>query len=219
MRQKTVSRRAFVAGTAGVAFGAMVVPRHVLGGAGYLAPSERVNVAVVGCGGQGAADASEIVTGGHNLVALADVDFGYVDSAMAGRARDRNGQPNPSGVKLQEAYGKAKRYADFHRVRTGGHRAVESPRGAGLARSSDGSSVTISGLSGELGKNHFTGQGNGSLAGNHFEGGSIVLINSSGSITLDFGSAILKHAGKNDRPEDSLCDEPLSPCSYSPSSS
>jgi hypothetical protein len=31
----------------------MVVPRHVLGGAGYLPPSEKVNVAIVGCGGQG----------------------------------------------------------------------------------------------------------------------------------------------------------------------
>ena len=94
----------------------MVVPRHVLGGAGYLPPSETVNVAIVGCGGQGAADATEIVAGGQNLVALADVDFGYVDSAMAGRARGRNGQPNPSAVKLQEAYGKAKRYADYRKM-------------------------------------------------------------------------------------------------------
>ena len=116
MRQNEVTRRGFVAGTAGVAFGAMVVPRHVLGGAGYLPPSETVNVAIVGCGGQGAADASEIVAGGQNLVALADVDFGFVDSAMAGRARGRNGQPNPSAVKLQEAYGKAKRYADYRKM-------------------------------------------------------------------------------------------------------
>ena len=116
MRQKTVNRRAFVAGTASVAFGAMVVPRHVLGGAGYLPPSETVNFAVVGCGGQGAADASEIVDGGQNLVALADVDFGYVDSAMAGRAQDRNGKPNPSGLKLQEAYTKAKRFADYRKM-------------------------------------------------------------------------------------------------------
>ena len=79
-------------------------------------PSETVNVAVVGCGGQGASDAAEIVDGGQNLVALADVDFGYVDAAMAGRGRGRNGQPNPSAVKLQEAYGKAKRYADFRKM-------------------------------------------------------------------------------------------------------
>src|SRR5262245_53581970 len=116
MRQNKVTRRSFVAGTAGVAFGAMVVPRHVLGGAGYLAPSETVNVAVVGCGGQGAADAGEILGGGHNIVALADVDFGFVDSTMARRARGRNGQPNQAAVKLQEAYGKAKRYADYRKM-------------------------------------------------------------------------------------------------------
>jgi predicted dehydrogenase len=116
MRQNGVTRRSFVAGTAGAAFGAMVVPRHVLGGAGYLAPSERVNVAVVGCGGQGAADATEVLEGGQNIIALADVDFGYVDSAMARRTRGRNGQPNASAVKLQEAYGKAKRYDDYRKL-------------------------------------------------------------------------------------------------------
>ena len=116
MRQDEVTRRSFVAGTAGAAFGAMVVPRHVLGGAGYLPPSETVNVAIVGCGGQGASDATEIMAGGQNIVALADVDFGYVDSAMAGRTRDRNGRPNPSAIKLQEAYGKAKRYADYRKM-------------------------------------------------------------------------------------------------------
>ena len=116
MRQDEVTRRSFVAGTAGAAFGAMVVPRHVLGGAGYLPPSETVNVAIVGCGGQGASDATEIVEGGQNIVALADVDFGFVDAAMAGRARGRNGQPNRSAVKLQEAYGKAKRYADYRKM-------------------------------------------------------------------------------------------------------
>ena len=116
MRQNEITRRGFVAGTAGAAFGAMVVPRHVLGGAGYLPPSEKVNVAIVGCGGQGAADAGEILEGGHNLVALADVDFGFVDATMARRARGRDGQPNPSAVKLQEAYHKAKRYADYRKM-------------------------------------------------------------------------------------------------------
>jgi hypothetical protein len=80
MRQNGVTRRSFVAGTASAAFGAMVVPRHVLGGVGYLPPSETVNVAIVGCGGQGSSDATEIMTGGQNIVALADVEFGYVDA-------------------------------------------------------------------------------------------------------------------------------------------
>src|SRR3954471_10069093 len=116
MRQDGVSRRSFVAGTAASAFGAMVVPRHVLGGAGYRAPSETVNVAIVGCGGQGAGDAGEILAGGHNIVALADVDLRDVGAARPGRTRGRDGKPNPAALKLQEAYGKAKRYDDYRKM-------------------------------------------------------------------------------------------------------
>ena len=68
MRQDEVTRRSFNAGTAAAAFGFMIVPRHVLGGAGYRAPSETVNVAIVGCGGQGASDATEIMEGGYFTV-------------------------------------------------------------------------------------------------------------------------------------------------------
>jgi predicted dehydrogenase len=116
MRQDKITRREFVASTAGVTFGAMIVPRHVLGGPGYSAPSDKLNVAVVGCGGQGAADATELVVGGENIVALADVDFDYVDKAVAGRTRGRDGQPNQNAIKLQEAYGRAKRYTDFRKM-------------------------------------------------------------------------------------------------------
>jgi predicted dehydrogenase len=116
MRQNAITRRGFVATNAGAAFGAMIVPRHVLGGAGYHAPSDTVNIAVVGCGGQGSSDATEFVKGGQNIVALADVDFGFVDQAVEGRTRGRDGQPNQDGVKLKEAYQKAKRYADFRKM-------------------------------------------------------------------------------------------------------
>jgi predicted dehydrogenase len=116
MRQDKITRRKFVTGTAGAAFGAMIVPRHVLGGPGYPAPSDKLNIAVVGCGGQGASDATELVVGGENIVALADVDFGFVDRAVARRAMSRDGKPNPDGVKLQEAYGKARRYTDFRKM-------------------------------------------------------------------------------------------------------
>jgi predicted dehydrogenase len=93
----------------------MIVPRHVLGGPGYQAPSDTLNVAVVGCASQGATDASELVAGGENIVALADIDFGYVDRAVAGRM-DRTGAVSATAVKLQEAYSKAKRYADFRKM-------------------------------------------------------------------------------------------------------
>jgi predicted dehydrogenase len=116
MGQDKITRRNFVSGAGAVSLGAMIVPRHVLGGPGYQAPSDRVNVAVVGCGGQGASDTAELVAGGQNVVALADADFGYVDAAVARRTKNRDGSPNQEFVKLQEAYAKAKRYADFRKM-------------------------------------------------------------------------------------------------------
>lgn len=47
-----ISRRQFISATAGVA-AFSIVPSHVLGGKGNVAPSEKLNIAVIGCGGQG----------------------------------------------------------------------------------------------------------------------------------------------------------------------
>ena len=55
-RSKTksgLSRRTFIRGTATAIAGFTIVPRHVLGGAGFVPPSEKVNIAIIGCGGQG----------------------------------------------------------------------------------------------------------------------------------------------------------------------
>ena len=51
--EKEVSRRRFIKGTAFTAAGFMIVPRHVLGGRGYVAPSDKVNIGMVGVGGRG----------------------------------------------------------------------------------------------------------------------------------------------------------------------
>jgi predicted dehydrogenase len=50
-----------------------IVPRHVLGGAGQTPPSEKLNIAGVGIGGQGGADLRAL--GSQNIVALCDVDW------------------------------------------------------------------------------------------------------------------------------------------------
>lgn len=69
------SRREFLAATAGAAaFGFTIVPRYVLGGAGYTAPSERVNLAGIGAGGMGGGDIATHAKNGANVVALCDVD-------------------------------------------------------------------------------------------------------------------------------------------------
>jgi hypothetical protein len=48
----SLSRRKFIqAGAAATAF--TIVPRHVLGGAGFVPPSEKITVAYIGCGTQG----------------------------------------------------------------------------------------------------------------------------------------------------------------------
>ena len=50
---KSVSRREFVTQSAAAAVGFSIVPRHVLGGVGYVPPSDKVNIAFVGVGSQG----------------------------------------------------------------------------------------------------------------------------------------------------------------------
>jgi predicted dehydrogenase len=67
-----LSRRQWL-GAAAVA--AMVVPRHVLGGQGQTPPSEKLNIAGVGVGGQGGWDLEQVVS--ENVVALCDVDWDY----------------------------------------------------------------------------------------------------------------------------------------------
>ncbi|MCX5645622.1 MAG: Gfo/Idh/MocA family oxidoreductase [Phycisphaerae bacterium] len=66
-----ISRRGFVK-TAVTVAAFTVVPRHVLGGAGNVPPSEKLNIAGIGVGGQGAGDIQNVSS--ENIVALCDVD-------------------------------------------------------------------------------------------------------------------------------------------------
>ncbi|MHB0954920.1 MAG: Gfo/Idh/MocA family protein [Pirellulaceae bacterium] len=67
-----MSRRKFLGRAAGVA-AFTVVPRHVLGGPGQTPPSEKLNLAGIGVGGQGAGDLQALES--ENIVALCDVDW------------------------------------------------------------------------------------------------------------------------------------------------
>ena len=51
-----------------------VVPRHVLGGVAYAAPSDKLNIAGIGVGGRGGSDIGGVSS--ENIVAMADVDWG-----------------------------------------------------------------------------------------------------------------------------------------------
>src|SRR5271170_2685355 len=69
------TRRDFLKTSAVAAASFMIVPRFVLGGKGYIAPSDRLIVASVGVGGKGADDISHFdKTGKAEMAFLCDVD-------------------------------------------------------------------------------------------------------------------------------------------------
>ncbi|MHC4647028.1 MAG: Gfo/Idh/MocA family protein [Planctomycetota bacterium] len=89
-----LSRRDLLgAGAAAAVF--TIVPRRVLGGPGHTPPSEKLNIAFIGAGGQGARNAGQLA--GENIVALCDVDDEWA-------------------AKTFESYPSAKRYRDFRKM-------------------------------------------------------------------------------------------------------
>src|SRR5438445_6674207 len=106
-----LSRRKFIhaGGAAAAAFA--IVPRHVLGGQGFVAPSEKIAVAYIGCGTQGIRELLRMLTMPEvQIVAVCDpvkdghdyVDWSsdglraYIASAL-GKPDWRQGAPIPGG--------------------------------------------------------------------------------------------------------------------------
>jgi len=86
-----IGRRRFLTGAA--ATGAFtILPRYVLGGKGYAAPSDKLNVATIGAGGMGRNNTKNLAD--ENIVALCDVD-------------------DERAAETYELFPDAKRYKDF----------------------------------------------------------------------------------------------------------
>jgi len=95
--KKGTSRRNFLKNGAVVAGGFFIVPRHVLG-KGFIAPSDKLNVAAIGAGGKGQSDiANAWNNGANNIVALCDVDKAQAKNSL-------------------EKFPTAKFYKDFRRM-------------------------------------------------------------------------------------------------------
>ncbi len=60
--KKIINRKDFIKNTAMAAAGLYIVPRHVLGGKGYVAPSDKLYIAAVGCGGEAENDIHHYTT-------------------------------------------------------------------------------------------------------------------------------------------------------------
>jgi hypothetical protein len=89
------SRRKFIKQSL-VASSIFIVPRHVLGGIGFTAPSDQLVLAAIGAGGKGTSDIKNAsVNGRERVAALCDVDF------------------SGSAKKSVENFPKAKLYNDY----------------------------------------------------------------------------------------------------------
>ena len=78
-----------------------IVPRFVLGGNGYTAPSDKLSIASIGCGGKGSSDITNAsVNGRENVIALCDI--------------------HPTGdhgvVNIRKRFPKARFYTDFREL-------------------------------------------------------------------------------------------------------
>lgn len=95
--KKGISRKDFLTQSALAAGGFFIVPRHVLGGPGYKAPSDKLNIACIGVGGMGASNTQSLYELGENIYALCDVDEEYAAETLY-------------------QYPKAKKYIDFREM-------------------------------------------------------------------------------------------------------
>ncbi len=87
-KPKGLTRRDFLKTTAITATGISIIPRHVLGGTGYIAPSNKVNLAIIGTGGQGTYDMTQLLAiPDAQIVAVCDVfdEFHMYEDRFAGR--------------------------------------------------------------------------------------------------------------------------------------
>jgi len=114
------TRRRFLGATASTTVGVTVLPRFVLGGPKFVAPSDTVYIAVIGCGGQGRTNARGLFQ--HDdarIVAVADprdqADYSrFYYRGMAGRL--------PVKAEVEKHYGtkvpgfRCNDYVDFRRL-------------------------------------------------------------------------------------------------------
>ena len=83
---KHITRRTFLGTTGAVAAGLTILPSSVVSGLGRKtpAPSDKLNIAVVGIGGMGNSNLKNVKPT-ENIVALCDVDWGYAKKVFAAK--------------------------------------------------------------------------------------------------------------------------------------
>jgi hypothetical protein len=78
MKKYNIGRRDFLRKTGAAALAFSIIPRHVLGGQGYKAPSDQLTKGIIGVGGMGR---GHFEYEGTRLLAVCDVDKNHLDQA------------------------------------------------------------------------------------------------------------------------------------------
>ncbi len=105
--KKNNSRRDFLKSSSLAAAGFLIVPRHVLG-RGFIAPSDKLNIAGIGAGGKGQSDLFEFSKSPNvNIAYLCDVDDRQIKTSV-------------------ERFPKAKRYYDFREMLEKEHKHIDA---------------------------------------------------------------------------------------------
>jgi len=130
---KKINRRKFIGSAAAGSLALTVVPRSVIGGPGYIAPSDKLTIGYIGCGTQGLREMVSLITNpALQIVAVADPNkftTDYVDWSLNGirdSIRKALGEPawgqNFNGIPggrdigqefVQKYYSKAKDMSTF----------------------------------------------------------------------------------------------------------
>jgi hypothetical protein len=88
LKRSEITRRKFVEMTAASAIGFTILPRHVLGGSRYVAPSDKITLAYIGCGTQGIRELLPLLSNEQfHVVAVCDPNkeaIGYKDWSKEG---------------------------------------------------------------------------------------------------------------------------------------
>jgi hypothetical protein len=100
---KNITRRRFLGTTGAVAAGLTILPSKVVSGLGHKAPSDKLNIAVVGIGGMGNSNLMHVAPT-ENIVALCDVDWGYAKRVFAANP---NAKPFWDWRKMYDEFGKS----------------------------------------------------------------------------------------------------------------
>jgi predicted dehydrogenase len=97
-----LSRRRFLRRAAATVTAFQFVPRHVLGGAGQLSPSDKLNIAIIGTGGQGITNLKELLKQPDvNISAICDVAAFWDNSHLYYR---HHGGRGPAKQAIAEHY-------------------------------------------------------------------------------------------------------------------